>query len=50
MDPSLPWSDLQNHYESEIKTQHLRHLLEDKKRNESLRLEAHNIILDYSHV
>ena len=47
---SHPWSELQSHYESEIKPNHLRELLQDEQRNDTLKVEFDNIILDYSHV
>lgn len=47
---SLPWSELQHHYDSEVKSHHLKTLLQDEARNDLLKVEFDNIILDYSHV
>ena len=44
------WTTLQNHYNSEIKPLHLRDLLKDDSRNQALKVEFNDIILDYSHV
>lgn len=50
MESALPWDDLLNHYASDIKTQHLKSLLADESRNDKLKVEFDNIILDYSHI
>jgi glucose-6-phosphate isomerase len=49
MDKAISWKKLQEHYDNEIKPQHLRELLKDEKRNDQLKIEWDNILFDYSH-
>lgn len=49
MEHIYPWSNLQHHYDTDIKSQHLRQLLTDQTRNSQLITEFEDLIFDYSH-
>jgi len=40
---------LQDYYEKNVKSTHLRELLKDEKRNNALKIELDNIFYDFSH-
>lgn len=50
VEPTVPWQLLQCHYNSDVKSLHLRTLLQDASRNAVLRAEHENITLDFSHI
>jgi hypothetical protein len=49
MQRSSLWDALKEHYEKEIKSTHLRTLLQDEKRNSALKIELPNLVFDFSH-
>lgn len=49
MQKSSVWDALKEHYEKEVKGNHLRTLLQDEKRNSALRIELSNLVFDFSH-
>lgn len=49
MEKSLPWSQLLEHYNKNIKSLHLKDLLTQENRNAQLKIELENILFDYSH-